>query len=370
MKSSTAKSNPAPVAGRLLKLGLALVGVVAAAVAICVIIDQVRIWREERANAAAMAERTANSFTLENPPSPDNFSPVQVVTRSPGLLDQPARAADDPLLDLEDDEQILGLVRHNEARAYSLNILTGPEREIINDVLGGEPVMATWCHLCNSALGFSRSVGGRPLHFEVSGLLWEGNLVMVDVETGSLWSQLLGEAMRGELTGQRLEVLPSLLTTWGEWKRLYPHTTAIAIPRAVNMFRRGGLYPTGFCLALTVNGFSRAWDFSDLDRQLAICDVVAEVPVLITFDLESMTAAAFDRRVQDRVLEFVVREGRVCELETGSVFQRLSGRCDEGPLAGTALRPLPAYVSDPATWSLYHPSGTIWRAPEVAESVP
>lgn len=41
-------------------------------------------------------------------------------------------------------ELVLGVEVNGVARAYPINMLTGPEREIINDELGGKAIAATW----------------------------------------------------------------------------------------------------------------------------------------------------------------------------------------------------------------------------------
>jgi len=43
-----------------------------------------------------------------------------------------------------ESELVLGVVVGEEARAYPINMLTGPSREIINDSLGGQWIAATW----------------------------------------------------------------------------------------------------------------------------------------------------------------------------------------------------------------------------------
>ncbi len=45
---------------------------------------------------------------------------------------------------VKDEELVLGVVVGREARAYPINTLTGPRREIINDRLGGRSIAATW----------------------------------------------------------------------------------------------------------------------------------------------------------------------------------------------------------------------------------
>jgi hypothetical protein len=45
---------------------------------------------------------------------------------------------------LRPEELVLGVVMDGEARAYPINMLTGPRREIINDRLGDRDIAATW----------------------------------------------------------------------------------------------------------------------------------------------------------------------------------------------------------------------------------
>jgi hypothetical protein len=78
---------------------------------------------------------------------------------------------------------------------------------------------------------------GEPLKFEVSGRLWRDTLIFFDTETESLWSQLLGRAVQGKQEGRALEHLPSIRTTWAEWKSLHPHTKALAKPAELDRSR-------------------------------------------------------------------------------------------------------------------------------------
>ncbi len=65
------------------------------------------------------------------------------------------------------------------------------------------------------------------LDFGVSGKLWNGVLIMYDRTTDSLWTQLDGRALRGPLTGSRLEHYPSTFTTWSEWRAMHPDTLVL-----------------------------------------------------------------------------------------------------------------------------------------------
>ena len=52
-----------------------------------------------------------------------------------------ASAAD---TEISDNDLVIGVEIDGQARAYPINQLTGPRREIINDELAGTPIAATW----------------------------------------------------------------------------------------------------------------------------------------------------------------------------------------------------------------------------------
>ncbi len=74
---------------------------------------------------------------------------------------------------------------------------------------------------------YAREINDQEFTFGVSGKLIRNVLVMYDRQTDSLWSQLLGEAVQGEMVGTKLEFLPAWMTTWEEWKALHPNTLAL-----------------------------------------------------------------------------------------------------------------------------------------------
>ncbi|HEX8117378.1 MAG TPA: DUF3179 domain-containing (seleno)protein, partial [Pyrinomonadaceae bacterium] len=163
--------------------------------------------------------------------NPERFSPpFEPVVNAPVL------AASEVKGQVAPDELVIGVEANGQARAYPLNVLTGPSREVINDSVGGVPVVAVWCPLCYNASVFTRRAAGRTLTFGVAGLLWNQSLVMYDKETGSFWSPFTSRAERGELKGAALESLPSELTTWGAWRDAHPATTVLNLPRVDRKF--------------------------------------------------------------------------------------------------------------------------------------
>ena len=121
---------------------------------------------------------------------------------------------------LDDREPVVGLAIDGDARAYPLSILTW--HEIVNDTVGGRPVIVTYCPLCNAALTFDRTVGGEAVEFGTTGKLRKSDLVMYDRASESWWQQFTGEAIAGERLGERLALVPSRLESWAEFRERHP----------------------------------------------------------------------------------------------------------------------------------------------------
>lgn len=128
---------------------------------------------------------------------------------------------------LEDQSPVMTLEVGDEVRAYPLSIMT--QHEIVNDVVAGEPLVVTYCPLCNSGLAFKRTVAGTVLDFGTSGRLFQANLVMYDRQTKNLWIQFTGRAVAGEpWAGTELERLATGLVAWGEFKAAHPDGTVLS----------------------------------------------------------------------------------------------------------------------------------------------
>lgn len=159
---------------------------------------------------------------------------------------------------LPDGTVVIGREHNGTSRAYPLPVLW--HHEIVNANVG-IPLIVTYCSICRSGLVADRRIQGEVTQFGVSGQLWlppdryisasvkagrsfgagrwnatdtrvrEGpNLVMYDYATRSFWSQAIGQAICGPLTGTRLEIVPSTLATWGDWRSEHPDTGVLLPP--------------------------------------------------------------------------------------------------------------------------------------------
>ena len=73
-----------------------------------------------------------------------DFRPARAVPAQKPITSFPTRPVREVQQALNPSELVLGVTVGTESRAYPINMLTGPSREILNDTLGGRPIAATW----------------------------------------------------------------------------------------------------------------------------------------------------------------------------------------------------------------------------------
>ena len=216
--------------------------------------------------------------------------------------------ADQSLMKIED--RVIGFAYKGQARAYPIKILNW--HEIVNDRVGGNPVVISFCPLCGTGMVFDAHVKNRNLKFGVSGLLYQSDMLLYDHQTESLWSQIKSEAVTGPMLGTRLKLLPSTHTNWGSWKKKYPHTKVLSdqtgFQRSYNrdpyqgyesssrlMFdvdlRDSKYHPKEKVIGIELDGKYKAYAFSELSRSRSpVKDIFNKIPIQIYFDRKTQTA--------------------------------------------------------------------------------
>jgi hypothetical protein len=254
-------------------------------------------------------------------------------------------------------ELVLGVTVGQESRAYPINLLNEEHLryKILNDTLGGRPIAATWCNACFNGIVFDRVVDGATLTLAVSGQLWKENMVMYDVQTQSLWSQLLGEAKVGTMQWKKLRQIPSIVTDWESWRRLYPESTVVVLPYHSREYRRDFYEkPERFVLGVASGRKAKAWRLDQLREAETVNDEWDGRPVLAVFSAPSFTARLFDREVSGRILTFRMVRGTLIDKETRTTWQPITGQAVAGKLLGRHLKALPAIVSYRDAWERFH----------------
>jgi len=127
---------------------------------------------------------------------------------------------------LKDDADGIVITAGKTTRFYPYNIIVW--HEIVNDTIEKTPLVVTFCPLCGSAIVFNATIDGTPEKFGVSGKLYESNLLMYDKTTESLWSQIIGEAVVGDRTGEKLSVYPSQVMSFKQASLKYPRMAVLS----------------------------------------------------------------------------------------------------------------------------------------------
>ena len=232
---------------------------------------------------------------------------------------------------------------------------------------------------------YARDLQGETLTFGVSGKLIMNGLVMYDRETGSLWSQVLGQGVEGVHKNTPLPVIAALQTTWQLWLAEHPGTLVLdkggryrtdsyasyyaGSSQGIHGGARGDLRlnPKELVLGVVLSGSTKAFPFQALDRTPVVNDSINGIPLLATFDPASRTAAAFDPVVDGVALQFrqvsAANGPRMSDLETGTLWDPITGRALEGTLAGRTLRRLPSHYEFWFSWSAFRPDTLLYAPP-------
>lgn len=226
---------------------------------------------------------------------------------------------------LKDDDLVTGIIHDGTAKAYPLRILVW--HEAVNDEIKGVPVLVSYCPLCGSTLTFKRVINDELYTFGISGLLYQSDVLFYDHQTESLWSQLEMKAVTGEMAGTDMEIFPSVLAKWGDWKKRHPDSlvlsrdtgfardysrdpyTGYESSRSI-MFpvnhKSDRLHPKERVLVVVSGESAKAYPFSELEKaDSPFEDKVGEKSVIINFeDGGYVSATDFDKNPVDSFVSF------------------------------------------------------------------
>jgi hypothetical protein len=201
-----------------------------------------------------------------------------------------------------------------------------------------------------------RELNGEELILGNQGALWGNAMTWWDHDTGSVWSQPIGEAILGPRKGERLELLPSTLSTWQGWRSAHPETLALD----VNGFR-SGFDLDDIAVVADLGTETVAYSIPALRDVGVVNDVIAGTEVAVVIDPDDPGRwAVFSRQLDSDVVELEMSAEGLVDIATGTVFDPFLGSGRSGPLADQVLDKLPAFTSFPADYRTFFPDGRTW----------
>ena len=209
---------------------------------------------------------------------------------------------------------------------------------------------------------------------------------MRDEETGSWWQQVTGEAIQGALKGQRLRPVFHDELTFGLWKREKPEGRVlrpneqmaqagnyapanweermVKVPVATSAQIDKSLEPRTLVIGLTINGTAKAYPLDALVKQSLILDDVGGVPIFIVLGDDKRSVRAFERSVDGRKLEFLVKPNTtslvLVDAETGSEWD-FTGKATGGQLSGRQLKKVTILDDYWFDWVTYNPKTRVYN---------
>jgi len=201
-----------------------------------------------------------------------------------------------------------------------------------------------------------RDVEGETLVFGVHGALWGNAMTWWDHDTGSIWSQPLGEAIVGPRKGQTVELLPVSFSTWSAWRDAHPDTLALDAPAS-----RTGFDLDEFLIVVDFTAEAVAYPANEVQGRGVINDVVADLEIAVVADpADPQRWRVFSRRLDDATIVLGLDGDRLVDRATGSVWDPVTGQAIDGPRRGQFLDILPALTSFPGDYDTFWPDGRRW----------
>lgn len=288
---------------------------------------------------------------------------------------------------LADREKVFGVSAGGAHHAWPARYLSW--HEMVNDMVGGEPISLGFCTLCNTAIAYSgRSLAGAAggrWTFGTSGLLYRSNKLMIDRQTRTLWSQLTGEPVVGKMAGiagnpVRLDLVPLTVTSWGEWRRAHPDTTVTKLdasfgarwgydyrPGAADRKREGvsfpvwrksgALPPKEEVYGLRLGAKAKAWPIERVVEERIVHDRLGEVDLVLLGDSGSGAVRAYRR--EGRTFQAGATPGDLRD-ETGRVWKVTEEGLVPSGEGAAALPRVPGVVAFWFGWFGFYPETEVW----------
>lgn len=306
---------------------------------------------------------------------------------------------------LQSQEPVILVEVEGDARAYPIQILMW--HEIVNDTIGGVPVVVTYCPLCNTGIAFERTFDGQVLDFGTTGRLRYSNLVMYDRQTESWWQQATGEAIVGEFTGRQLTFVPASLISWADFEAAHPEGTVLSRETGYHadygrnpyagyddvnnlpfLYRGpetpGALPPMARVVTVDLNGEAVGYPYDVLQEVHVVNDTVGGVPIVVLWapgtasalDAASVAgggdvgaATTFSRQLDGQTLIFVFDGDRIVDEQTGTEWDVL-GQAMSGPKAGSQLEPVVSINHFWFSWAAFRPDTRVYSAEQPTSDAP
>jgi hypothetical protein len=262
-----------------------------------------------------------------------------------------------------EDKLVIGISLNGESKAYPIQFI-GYHHQV-QDVLGGKPVIVTYCTVCRTGRVFEPLVNGRQEHFRLVGMD-HFNAMFEDESTNSWWRQVNGEAIAGSLKGTNLPELASTQTSLGKWLLLHPDSKIMQPdPAFTEQYTGMTKYESGkgkssltrtdslpwleksWVVGIRAGKSSKAFDWKRLEKERVVNEKVGGTPIVLVIASDNKSFFAF-KRLPEEIFQL-----RNDTIFTGDASFNLLGKNISGP--AKSLEAINAYQEFWHSWRTFHP---------------
>ena len=285
----------------------------------------------------------------------------------------------DAALTMSPDDIVFVVLLPDGPRLYPQRIMVW--HQVVNEVVDDMAFAITYSPTTGSLMAYDATLNGINLIFDVDGRLYDGNSVLIDRTTNSLWLQELGIAFDGQLLGRGLPMLPVFWTSWEAARRVYPQAPVLAQPPGKRPYgrdpygdyRRKDSYYHNDRLAWPVQHLDKRFhrktnmlclEYGDLllaidveyVKQKGVVNFfLGSSALLATHDPQLDVVRVFSRHIWAEPFLFVLQDGRLMDLTTRSIWDPASGKALEGNMQGATMQQFFGCHSMWFAWYSIHP---------------
>ncbi|MBD5417199.1 MAG: DUF3179 domain-containing protein [Desulfovibrio sp.] len=270
--------------------------------------------------------------------------------------------------------------------------------QVVNELINDHAYAVTYCPITGTFMAYDASMQGLNLIFDVeshsgtggtAGFLYDGNSILTDRNSGSLWLQEMGMAFEGPLLGRGMPTLPVFWTTWGAASHVYPDAPVLAKPRGRRPYGRDpyGSYlkkdtyydndtlayqPRWLdrrfhrktaMLCLEYDHFLLAVDIAYVKKKGAVNFFLGPAPLLAVHDKRLDVVRIYSRQVWAEPFLFVMQDGSLTDINTKSTWDPATGKATGGNMRGASMKEFFGVYSMWFAWYSLNPETLVIPGP-------
>lgn len=265
-------------------------------------------------------------------------------------------------LSMDKEDPVFIVIFPTGPRIYPQRIMVW--HMVVNELIDDLAYAVTYCPITGTLAAYDAHMNGANLLFDAEGRLYDGNAVLIDRNTGSLWLQILGMAFEGPLTGRGMPLLPVFWTTWQYARSFYADAPVLLPPQGsrrayardpYGSYAKKGTYYDNDILIYPVSRLDRRLprktpmlgleyqgtflgvDIGYVKKKGVVNFFLGETPMVAVHDRKLNVIRVFNRQIWEKPSLFIIQNSRLTDIATRSLWDISTGKAVEGNMMGASM---------------------------------